>query len=243
MRSPNFRLDLRLGDYRRVLFAALNAHPGRVVMVTVTPPGGEWSPWEAREWNRTAAQRWARFDRWAKARLRRQGLSVVVLSRVAQRQRRGLDHLHLVLRLEDGDVPAVIEYVRLLKSKHGHYGFGFVDNPWHGGRARVFENAGRAAAYLAPYLVESSQLAAMVSAGDHSFRPLWVRPELLQRSTVTMRRLRRVRHAWFVREALAQGSRPTLPVWWEDIGERTRVVRLLRQEDRAPPVERAPLAA
>jgi hypothetical protein len=85
-----------------------------------------------------------------------------------------------------------------------------------------------AARYLCGYLTESSQLVALLESRDHSFRPLWVAHRLTQASGVNCRRLRRVRHAYWVVEALRQGSRPQLPVWWRDFGERMRVLRLLR---------------
>jgi hypothetical protein len=95
-------------------------------------------------------------------------------------------------------------------------------------RDQVYESSVIAARYLCGYLTESSQLRSMLAAGDHSFRPLWVAPRLSQASGVNCRRLRRVRHAWHVTAALAQGSRPTLPVWWRDRKERLAVLALIR---------------
>jgi hypothetical protein len=92
----------------------------------------------------------------------------------------------------------------------------------------VFESAAIAGRYLCRYLTESNQLASMIEAGDHGFRALWVAPDLTQASGVNVRRLRRVRHAYFVVKALEQGSRPTLPVWWGDLRERVAVKALLR---------------
>jgi hypothetical protein len=238
-------LSLRVGDYRRVLLAALEpiAHP--VALLTVTPPGHDALPPDAqafRLWNRSAAQRWARLDRRAKGRLRREGLRVRPLARIAQRQRRGLDHLHVVLRATELDRHATQRYVEHLRDLAPSYGFGFIDNPYHhrrgkDGKARnmVYESPAIAGRYLCGYLTDSDQLTAMLTAGDHSFRPLWVHHELTQASGVNCRRLRRVRHAWYVTAAIAQGSRPTLPVWWTEIRERAAVLRLLRHEDRGPP--------
>lgn len=241
------RLSLRLGDYRRVLLAALEVVEFPAALITVTPPGhAALAPDDVafRFWNRGAARGWGRLDRRVKGRLRRQGLRVRPMARVAQRQGRGLDHLHLVVACEhDSDRAAIRAYVAHLKELAPEHGFGFVDDPFLARhpkgrdgrpnralpkRTRVFESAAVAGRYLCRYLTESDQLAAMVSAGDHSFRALWVSPELTRVSGVTCRRLRRVRHAYFVRQALDQGSRPTLPVWWADLRERGWILHLLR---------------
>jgi hypothetical protein len=93
----------------------------------------------------------------------------------------------------------------------------------------VYDSAAIAARYLTRYLTEDEgQLQALLNGRDYSWRPLWVSPALTTVSGVTCRRLRRVRHAYFVRRALDQGSRPTLPVWWGDLRERTIVLTLLR---------------
>jgi hypothetical protein len=209
-----------------------------VALLTITPPGNDHLAADHfGAWNKSAAKRWAKFDRWAKGKLRREGLRVRPVLRIAQRQRRGLDHLHLVLRAgTPADRAGIDRYVALLKQRHLEYGFGFIDDPYHRRRSpttgklqtMVFEDPRIAARYLVGrYLIESPQLAALLD-GDHSFRALWVAPELTQRSGCTVRRLRRVRHAYFVTAALAQGSRPTMPVWWGNLGERRWVLSLLR---------------
>jgi hypothetical protein len=222
-----------------VLLAALGMVEYPVALVTITPPGNAVLTPGAEVyafWNRGSAPAWARLDRRVKGRLRRRGLRVRPLARVAQRQRRGLDHLHLVLALEtDADRAGVAAYVALLKELAPEHGFGFVDDPFHkrrgkGGELRdmVFASAAIAGRYLCRYLAESEQLASMLLAGDHSFRALWVAPSLTQASGVNVRRLRRVRHAYFVVKALDQGSRPTLPAWWGDLRERGWILHLLR---------------
>lgn len=211
-------------------------HP--VALLTVTPPGNAaLDPAGYDEWNRTSAARWAQLDRRVKGRMRRQGERVRPLLRIAQRQRRGLDHLHLVVALEDdSDRAGLAVYVGLLKQLGAEHGFGFVDDPFKRRRSpttgkvqdMVFADPRIAARYLVGrYLIESPQLAALLD-GSHSFRALWVAPALSLRSGVTVRRLRRVRHAYFVTAALDQGSRPTMPRWWADIGERRWVLSLLR---------------
>ncbi len=196
-----------------------------------------------RRWNLSAALRWRRLDRRVKGRLRRQGLSIFLMARIAQRQGRGVDHLHLVVSCADpSERHAIAVYVEHLKELAPLYGFGHVDDPFlkthpkdRNGRPdrskpkrnRVYESSGIAARYLCSYLTESSQLASMISERDHSFRALWVSPTLTQASGVNCRRLRRVRFAWHVTRALEQGSRPTMPIWWRSIVERQAVLRLL----------------
>jgi hypothetical protein len=133
-----------------------------------------------------------------------------------------------------------VAYVAHLKELAPEYGFGFIDNPFHRRRNprtgksqnMVYESAAIAGRYLTRYLTEKSgQLQALLDDGGYSFRPLWVSPGLTQASGVNCRRLRRLRHAWYVYGAVAQGSRPSLPVWWSDIRERHAILRLLR----APP--------
>jgi hypothetical protein len=134
------------------------------------------------------------------------------------------------------DRVALQAYVAHLRELHPLYRFGFVDDPFRRRRARdgrlrtmVFDQAGVAARYLCRYLTESNQLASMLQAGDHSFRAIWVAPSLTQASGVSMRRLRRVRHAYWVLRAIHENrSRPTLPVWWGDLREKTEILRLLR---------------
>jgi hypothetical protein len=228
------RLSLRLGDYRRVLLAAFEQleHPVALVTITQLP---EYD-------NRTAAVRWSKLDRRVKSKMRREGLRVRPLARIAQRQRRGADHLHIPCEAAPGDRRAIERYVELLRESGADFGFGLVDNPYFkrhpklNGRPNralpkrdlIFRDPVIAARYLCGYLVESDQLAAMVSSRDYSFRALWVAPQLTQASGVTCRRLRRVRHAYFVRKALDQGSSPTRPVWWGDLRERVAVLGLLR---------------
>ena len=227
-----------------MLLSALEVVDYPVALITVTHPGDARLPPNEiayRFWNRGAARGWASLDRRVKGRLRRKGLRVRPLARVAQRQRRGVDHLHLVVACETvEDRAAIAAYVGHLKELAPEHGFGFVDDPMkrrrgRDGKARdmVFESAAIAGRYLCRYLTESDQLAAMVEARDHSFRPLWVSPLLTQASGVTVRRLRRVRHAYFVRKALDQGSRPTMPVWWADVRERGWVLHLLRPQGLA----------
>lgn len=239
-----FRHRLRLGDYRRVLLAGLGVVNHPVALVTITPPGDAALPPDAasyRLWNRTAARKWKQLDCRVKGRMRRAGLPVpVLLARVAQRQKRGLDHLHLVFRVGSLDERRSLEvYVSHLKELHAEYVFGFVDDPFKkrgpAGRTMVFEDASIAGRYLTRYLTESPQLVNLLDARDASFRPLWVSPSLTMVSKVTCTRLRRCRHAWHVVASLEQGSRPRLPAWWGDIGERLIIRSLLSPQLASAP--------
>lgn len=232
------RLSLRLGDYRRVLISALEALARPVALITITAPGDEWG-WDDHRrasWNRSFSRRWKRLDSRAKGRCRRGGHRLRLVARVAQRQRRGLDHLHLVVVCETpADRAAIAAYVHELKQLGSEYAFGFVDDPFHLRRHKttgkpynmVYDESARAAYYLTRYLSESSQIVQLINAPDASLRPLWVAHELTQASGVNCRRLRRVRHAYWVVRAIKQGSRPTVPVWWSDLMERHRVISLL----------------
>lgn len=231
-------LGLRIGDYRRVLIAALEIHDGPIALFTITAPGDP-----APSWNRTAAFRWGHLHRRASDRAHRAtGVRPRLLLRIAQRQQRQADHLHAALDARPQYTAANHVYISALKELRYRYDFGFVDDPYKKRHPRgrdgrpnrslpkrdmVYENPAVAGYYLTRYLTESSQLPALLTSRDHSFRALWVAPALTRRSGVIVRRLRRVRHAWHVREALRQGSRPRLPSWWSDIGERAAVLRLV----------------
>lgn len=246
------RLSLRLGDYRRVLLCAFDLVDHPVALVTITGPGYDAIARDdqsaARRWNLSAAWRWRRLDRRCKARLRASGLKLRPMARIAQRQARGVDHLHLVLACEDPfDKLSIQHYVSHLKELAPGYNFGLVDDPFHmrhpklpSGKPNralpkqnmVYQSAQIAGRYLTRYLT-GSQLETMVREGDHSFRPLWVAPSLTQASGVNCRRLRRVRHCWHVMRAEDQGSRPRLPVWWKSISERVAVKRLVVYQPQA----------
>lgn len=236
---------LRVGDYRRVLLAASECVGEPVALVTVTAPGSSVldSPGALRRWNRTASRRWRELhDRAARRACRETGRRPRVLFAVSQRQSRGADHRHVALAAGAWRRRANEVYVQALRELGPQYGFGYVDDPYRPRHPRgrdgrpnralprrtmVFAAAAVAGRYLTRYLV-GGQLERMVRAGDHSWRPLWVAPELTRRSGVTVRRLRRVRHAWRVVQALSQGSRPRMPVWWGSIQERYLVLRLVR---------------
>jgi hypothetical protein len=234
-----------------VLLAAADSFAGPVALVTLTAPGSSvvHSADEARRWNRSLGRRArALHDAASRRALRETGCRPMLLWRIAQRQRRGLDHLHVGLAAWPWCRRANEAYVRALRELGPRHGFGWVDDPYRlrhprgrdgrpnrslPRRRMVLESA-VAGRYLVRYLTESSQFTRLVTGADRSVRPLWVSAALMRASGVTMRRLRRVRHAFRVLEALRVGSRPRMPVWWVDVGERWAVLQLVRLQPRAP---------
>lgn len=229
--------------------SALERVEGPVALITYTAPGENFhdvparnATWQ-REWNRSMPGRRKRLHAAITNALERSGHQrLPVLAWVVQRQARGLDHMHLIVSCatesERAAVRAyVIEYRRLTErdwsvSGGDRYGFGFIDDPFleRGPKKRkmIFGEASRAGHYLCRYLFESAQLVARASDAATSGRVLWVSPALMRMSGVTMARLRRVRHAWWVVRALRQGSYPTMPKWWGNMRERRAVIALLQ---------------
>jgi hypothetical protein len=87
-----------VGDVARVIRESLRDVRGRVALGTVTAPGGTFNTGEASAWNLGAGKQWRLLrDRIKREMWRKYGLRPpVVLVRVAQRQGRGLDHIHIV---------------------------------------------------------------------------------------------------------------------------------------------------
>jgi hypothetical protein len=116
--------------------------------------------------------------------LRRHGLRPpVVLVRVAQRQPRGLDHLHLVWWLLTPEHERRIRlWVEIYREYHEAYGFGYVDDPFHVRRSTrtgklhdmVFSRPHVAGIYLGNYLA-GGQLERLIAAEDRSWSPVWPR--------------------------------------------------------------------
>jgi hypothetical protein len=166
-----------------------------------------------------------------------------MVASLVQRQRRGVDHFHIPLRAAPWDHETNRLYIASLKELGSSYDFGYVDDgylPRHpklpNGRPNrslpkrnlVFEDPIVAGRYLCRYLTDSAQLIELLTSRERVSRPLWVNPELTRASGVICRRLRRVRLAFHVVRALDAGSRPRLPAWWGDLGERRKTLALLR---------------
>lgn len=229
--------------------SALERVSGPVALITYTAPGENFhgvpassAIWQ-RHWNLSMGRRRKRLHAAISRSLTRAGHDrLPVLAWVVQRQGRGLDHMHLVVSCATAQERAaiaayVVEYRRLTEHdwrvyNGRRYGFGFIDDPFRkrGPKHRdmIFGEAVRAGHYLSGYLLESAQLKARALDGGNRARVLWVAPGLMRRSGVTMARLRRVRHAWWVVRALEAGSYPTMPKWWGNMGERRAVLHLLQ---------------
>ncbi len=233
----NRRASLRTGDVARVVRESLRVVPGRIAMATVTAPGGEWSRAEVAEWNLGESKAWRRFSARLRSEMwRRHGEPPPrLLAWVAQRQGRGLDHLHLVFWCRDGDHERRIrEWVVIYRELHLAYGFGRVDDPFHVRASRltgkpqtmVFENPAVAGIYLGNYLA-GGQLERFVAASDRSWRPYWISPALQHRAGWSLRRCHWVRQAWHMGGGTWTGrtwyGRPRYPSWWHDDSHRAWV--------------------
>jgi hypothetical protein len=243
-----------LGDVARCLRENLSVTKPHVRLITVTAPGADVLPWDegrctikephvhsgpdgcrveadaAKDWNLTAPQRWTQLHKHAQQRIVREfGRRSRVMTRIFQRQKRGVDHVHVVMD-DETVVESIIvsRYVEHLRELAPRFGFGYVDD--RGTRMA----RGRAAAYLSGYFAgdETSQLAqAVANPADAPARPVWIAPTLTQFTHCTMRRLRRVRQLYMFRrdqpnvfQAAANGR---LPVWFRQQAEHAAVAALL----------------
>jgi len=212
-------------DWRRVITAALELVEA-VALITVTAPGTDAGlPWDrarcrhpegvpcsgklgcrvleeaARAWNRSAEKRWAALHRAAAERARRRTgrRGDIVYVKGWERQKRGVDHLHLVAPYHTPGQRRLVEaYVRALKELAPKYCFGFVD------LQRPLERGSnyRAAAYIGKYVSKATfeQLA------PYARRPFYVAQRLTQATGVTMRACRLKRYLYRV-----WGGEPLLP--------------------------------
>jgi hypothetical protein len=229
-----------VGDVARVVRESLRDVRGRVALGTVTAPGGTFDTAEAEAWNSAASHQWRLLrDRVKREMDRKYGLRPpVVLVRVAQRQGRGLDHLHVVWWcLNEEHEERIRRWVELYRVHSEAYGFGFVDDPFRERRSKrtgrmttmVFERAAVAGIYLGNYL-GGGQLERYVNAPDTSWRPYWISPVLQHRSGWSMARCQWVRQAWHI----SRGSWTTrawygalrYPRWWEDDELRAWICRV-----------------
>ncbi len=195
-----------------------------VVLLAVTAPGADQLPWDeshcrplgdhrhsgslgcrvdpvaAREWNRSASDRWRRLHRRAYQAVRRHGVRCTLLVRAFERQRRGVLHVHPVLGYATpAERHAAYLYAGYLEKFAAHYGFGFTER-----RLRKLSSKA-AAAYLSAYFVTGQKgkesLQESVAAADMPRSIIHVSIQLTQRSGVTMRELRFRRFVWFIARA------------------------------------------
>lgn len=236
-----------VGDVARVIRESLRPVRGSIALATVTAPGGTFDSVDASAWNEAAAGNWRRLrDRIKREMLRRHGLRPpVLLVRVAQRQGRGLDHLHLAFWCLTPDHRERIRvWVAIYREYASSYGFGFVDDPFKVRRMRdgsmrdmVFRDASTAGYYLGNYL-SGGQLERLVMAEDRSWRPVWVSPVLQARSGWYLERCQWVRQAWQIAHGSWWGrtwyGAPRYPKWWTDDELRAWVARQVPGWDLVP---------
>ena len=217
---------------------------GSIALTAVTAPSNRgMSAANVAAWNRSASKRWRAMGARLRTELqRRHGLRPPnALVRVAQRQTRGLDHLHILWGMASPDARERIERcVELYREFHEEYGFGFIDDPLMprhpklpNGRPdrskpirdMVFDRPARAGSYVGRY-VGSGQLERFLDATDRSWRPFWVHPALIEMSGWSLARCKWVRQSWYVRNGMwglqykSQQARSMahlesrLPSWW-----------------------------
>ena len=163
------------------------------------------------------------------------------LVRVAQRQARGLDHLHIVWGMASPDArERITRWIELYREFCEEYGFGFIDDPLRErhpklpngrpdlskpARNMVFDSPTKAGSYIGRY-VSGGQLERYIEAADRSWRPVWVHKALIEMSGWSLERCRWIRQSWYVRHGvwgLQYPSRQSrlmahlesrLPSWW-----------------------------
>jgi hypothetical protein len=205
-----------------VLLDNLTVYGGEGLMVTITPPGVEWLPWDRKScshgagiecsgvhgcrvcpaalewWNGSYGERWSRAHRAAQEATRREiGRSANLLALAHEAQKRGAIHGHAVYGLATAhEKQAFKAYVRHLERVAPSFGFGRVKVGF--GKARKPLRAREAAAYLSSYFAfgkgSKPGLREAVSNPDLPRRPLYVSPRLTLATRCTMRNLRRVRY-------------------------------------------------
>ncbi len=241
------------GDVARVVRESMRQVHGSVALTAVTAPSHiGMSAAEIEAWNLSASDRWRalnarlRTEMWRRWELR----PPQALVRVAQRQARGLDHLHVIWGMASADARERIRrYVELYREHCEQYGFGFIDDPLLERRPKlpdgrpdtskpkrdmVFKSPARAGSYIGRY-VAGGQLERYLDASDRSWRPLWVHPALSEMSGWNLERCEWIRQSWHVRNGtwgLQLRSRQArlmahlttrLPSWWHRAGDRAWV--------------------
>lgn len=208
------------------MFAALQQYAdgrdyARVIMVTVTAPGTDHAmPWDeswcrhktqphthsgrfgcradekmARAWNESAPRRWSELHQTAALSVQRKHGRPGLLVRAWEYQKRGLLHLHLVFGYTTpSEQRAVDAYVSKLDQLRYAAWFGFVD------RKGDVKEPSAAAAYLSSYFVGGKgsklDIRETVRREDVPSNLIYIAPELMQASGLSMRTLRLRRYLW-----------------------------------------------
>ena len=205
-----------LGDCKVMSLAASEVMPDAVCLITVTAPGkgrlmhcprtGKVTPRAARNWNRTAPQRWRSLWLCGSRRGRRimadGGERFRLLARAWEYQRRGVLHVHLILPFATPlERDAAYQVAADLSSMAGQFDWGFVDRgkmtpngdgTWS---RKLEEMSGNGAArYLCAYLTSTGAgkegIAEVARKQGVPGPVLYVADELKRESGVSMRTLR-----------------------------------------------------
>jgi hypothetical protein len=227
-------------DTRRRLFVNLEQLK-LSVMFSVTAPGSDLYPFDpdycshpaggncsgrrgcrvnpavAAAYNRESGKCWSELHRAAKTRADRAiGFKGKLATRVWEKQKRGLAHLHGVVSVATPRERAWAEaYTNALQDLAPRYGFGFVDS-WEK-IGRKFWPGVQAAAYLSSYFAggrgRKMAITENVLAGDLPRLVVFVGRHLTRQTGCTMRSLRNARRLWACREGLTGPPRVSLGDW------------------------------
>jgi len=227
-------------DTRRRLLENLRIVP-LTVMFTVTAPGADIYPFDPRfcshspsqrcsgaagcrvdpdvatAFNRMSGKWWSQLHRAAKVRAdRATGHKGRVLTRVFEKQRRGLAHVHGVISVAQPiECSWAQAYLLALAEMAPRYGFGFVDG-WEK-VSRKFWPGDQAGAYLSSYFVRGrghkSAITENVLSGDLPHLVVFVSRELTAKTGCTMRALRNTRRLWACRQGLIDPPTVSLDEW------------------------------
>src|SRR4051794_20021767 len=227
-------------DTRRRLFVNLERLQ-LSVMFSVTAPGADLYPFDPRycshaagetcsgrrgcrvdpevaaAFNGKAGKWWSELHRAAKTRAdRATGFKGKIATRVWEKQKRGLAHLHGVVSVATPQELAWAEaYINALRGMAPRYGFGFVDGWQKVGRK--FWPGVQAAAYLSSYFAggrgRKMAITENVLAGDLPRLVVFVGRDLTRATGCTMRSLRHARKLWASRAWLTEKPRLTYAEW------------------------------
>lgn len=163
--------------------------------------------------NHNAEKWWSELHRAAKTQAdRATGFKGKLATRVWEKRKRGLAHLHGVVSVECVRTFAVSRGVRHgLRELALRYGFGFVDG-WHR-VGRKFWPAVQAAAYLSSYFAGGRGGMAITENCLPGRLVVFVGRNLSKVTGCTMRNLRNARRLWAAREGLISQPVLSYEIW------------------------------
>jgi hypothetical protein len=228
-------------DTRRRLFVNLEQLK-LSVMFSVTAPGADQYPFDPRfcshspstrcsgtigcrvapdvalAFNRAAGKWWSELHRAAKTRAdRATGFKGKIATRVWEKQKRGLAHLHGVVSVESPSqhLRWAKAYIEALDHLAPSYGFGFVDG-WEKVGRKYWPGV-QAAAYLSSYFIGGSghkaQITENVLAGDLPRLVVFIGRDMTRSTGCTMRSLRLSRRLWASRNLYVGPPVVTFDEW------------------------------